>query len=96
LFSDQLVLLLVARTRRELVALTAFSQIGFVVWFLTLHDNDLYVLKAAPFVLVFVFIPALVVVLRQPRSNSAGIAPNADLDVEPEPQHRGVRLEVEL
>ena len=65
LFADQLPLLLVARTRGELVALTACGQIGFVVWFLTLRDGDLYVLKAAPFVLLSVFLPALVTVLRR-------------------------------
>ena len=70
LFSDQLILLLVARTKNELVALTACSQIGFVAWFLMLKDGDLYVLKAAPYVLVFVFIPALGVLLRQKRRQS--------------------------
>jgi hypothetical protein len=64
LFADQLPLLLVARTRNELVALTACSQIGFVIWFLMLRDGDLYVLKAAPYVLLFIFIPTLVLVLR--------------------------------
>jgi hypothetical protein len=66
LFADQLPLLLVARTRNELVALTACSQVGFVIWFLTLRDGDLYVLKAAPYVFVSVFLPALVMVLRRP------------------------------
>ena len=65
LFADQLPLLLAARTRNELVVLTACSQIGFVIWFLTLRDGDLYVLKAAPYVLVSVFLPALVTVLRR-------------------------------
>jgi hypothetical protein len=66
LFADQLPLLLVARTRGELVAITACSQVGFVVWFLLLKDGELYVLKAAPYVLVSVFLPALVTVLRRP------------------------------
>ncbi len=66
LFADQLPLLLVARTRQELVALTALGQIGFVSWFLMLKDGDMYVPKAAPYVLALIFIPALVVVLRRP------------------------------
>ncbi len=66
LFADQLPLLLVARTRGELVVLTACGQVGFIAWFLTLHDGDLYVLKAAPYVLLSVFVPALVTVLRRP------------------------------
>ena len=70
-FSDQLPLMLVARTRTELVALTALSQVGFLVWFTLLSDGDLYVLKASPYVLGFIFIPALIVVLRRPnRANS--------------------------
>jgi hypothetical protein len=66
LFADQLPLLLVARTRGELVAITACSQVGFVVWFLLLKDGELYVLKAAPYVLLSVFLPALITVLRRP------------------------------
>jgi hypothetical protein len=63
-------LLLVARTRGELVALTACSQIGFLIWFSMLRNGDLYVLKAAPYVLLFVFIPALAVILRRPGVDS--------------------------
>lgn len=70
LFADQLPLLLVARTRGELVTLTACSQIGFLIWFSMLRDGDLYVLKAAPYVLFFVFVPALAVVLRRPARES--------------------------
>ena len=71
LFADQLPLLLVARTRQELVGLTALSQVGFVVWFLFLKDGDLYVPKAAPYVLATIFVPALVLVLRRPNAESA-------------------------
>jgi hypothetical protein len=66
LFADQLPVLLVARTRGELVAITACSQIGFITWFLLLRDGELYVLKAAPYVLLSVFVPALVTLLRRP------------------------------
>jgi hypothetical protein len=72
LFADQLPLWLVARTRQELVAMTACSQVGFVLWYSSLREGDLFVLKAAPYVLAFVYLPALVIVLRQRRDNSAG------------------------
>lgn len=68
LFSDQLPLLLVARTRKELIAMTALSQLAFIIWFVALRQGDMYVLAATPYVFLFVFIPALVIVLR--RSNS--------------------------
>jgi hypothetical protein len=67
-FSDQLPLMLIARTRMELVAQTALSQIGFLLWFTFLSRDEAYVPKAAPYVLAFIFIPALVVVLRRPNS----------------------------
>jgi hypothetical protein len=68
LFADQLPLWLVARTRRELMVMTACSQVAFVLWFARLRPGDLYVLAAAPYVLALVFAPALVIVLRQKRS----------------------------
>ena len=75
LFADQLPLWLVARTRQELVAMTACSQVGFVLWYSSLREGDLFVLEAAPYVLAFVYLPALVIVLRQRRDSS--VAPTA-------------------
>jgi hypothetical protein len=69
-FSDQLPLMLVARTRKELVGLAALSQVGFVSWFLFLSRDEAYVPKAAPYVLAFIFIPALILVLRRPNAAS--------------------------
>jgi hypothetical protein len=69
-FADQLPLMLVARTRTELVGLTALSQVGFLAWFTFLGKDEAYVPKAAPYVLAFIFIPALVLVLRRPNSAS--------------------------
>jgi len=74
-FSDQLPLLLVARTRLELIGLTALSQVGFVLWFTFLKGDEAYVPKAGLYVLAFVFVPALVLVLRRP-NESAVTAPN--------------------
>lgn len=65
LFADQLPLLLAARTRLELIALTALSQIGFLLWFTLLTPKEPYVPQAAPYVLAFMFVPALVLVLRR-------------------------------
>jgi len=69
-FADQLPLMLVARTRTELVGLTALSQVGFLAWFTFLSKDEAYVPKAAPYVLAFILIPALVLVLRRPNSAS--------------------------
>ena len=66
LFADQLPLLLTARTRSELVALTGLSQIGFILWFALLRGGDIDVRAAAPYVLVLMFLPALALVLRRP------------------------------
>jgi hypothetical protein len=69
-FADQLPLLLIARTRLELIALTALSQVGFLCWFLLLKPDEAYVPRAAPYVLAFIFIPVLVLVLRRPNESS--------------------------
>ena len=65
LFADQLPLLLVARTKRELMTMTALSQVAFVVWFAFNGTGQPNVLTAIPYVLAFVFLPALVIVLRR-------------------------------
>lgn len=76
-FSDQLLLLLVARTRRELLALTALSQVAFVAWFTMQGRSDQYVLAAAPFVLTLLYFPALVLVLRRRNTVAADQIPRS-------------------
>jgi hypothetical protein len=66
LFSDQLPLMLAARTRKELILMTALSQLAFIIWFATLRTGDMYVLEATPYVFLSIFIPALVIILRRP------------------------------
>ena len=87
LFADQLPLLLVARNKRELMAMTALSQVAFVVWFAFNGAGQPNVLTAIPYVLAFVYLPALVIVLRR----RAGIARDGQEDFDampkPEPSH---------
>lgn len=65
-FADQLPVLLVARTRGEAMFLSACGMAAWLAWDLGLSPTDLYVLKAAPYVLLGVYLPALLVVLRHP------------------------------
>jgi hypothetical protein len=65
-FADQLPLGLVARTRGELVAMAGAGIVAFIVWFTQLRVGDLYVAKAAPFVMVGCYLPSLIIILRRP------------------------------
>lgn len=67
-FADQLAVGLVARTRSELTALVALQLAAWLAWWSWVGPNDAYVDFAAPFVMVGVYLPALVVVLRRPNS----------------------------
>jgi hypothetical protein len=63
-FADQLPVYLVARTRTQMATLALCGAIAWLAWFVRLHNGDLYVLRAAPYVMIGVYAPALVVVLR--------------------------------
>jgi hypothetical protein len=65
LFADQLPLLLVARTKRELMVMTILTQVAFIAWFVVNGSGKPNVLAAIPYVLGFVYLPALVLVLRR-------------------------------
>lgn len=70
-FADQLAVGLVARTRSELTTLVALQLGAWLCWWAWIGPNDAYVDAAAPFVLLGVYLPALVMVLRRPNSASA-------------------------
>ena len=72
LFADQLPLLLVARTKRELMAMTALSQVAFVLWFALNGTGAPDVLAAIPYVLAAIYLPALIIVLRRNSEAMAG------------------------
>jgi hypothetical protein len=63
-FADQLPVYLVARTRAQMAALALCGTIAWLAWFIQLETGDLYVMKAAPYVMLGVYAPALLLVLR--------------------------------
>ena len=65
-FADQLPLVLVARTRRELQLVVGAALAATVGWGLTLAPGDPYVARAGAWVMAGVYLPALAVVLRRP------------------------------
>ncbi len=71
-FADQFPLGLVAKTRREAVAMALCGVAAFTGWWATLLPGDLYVMQAQPFVMVGFYLPALAIVLSRPNE---GILP---------------------
>ena len=63
-FADQLPVYLVARTRTQMAALAFCGTLAWLAWFVQLKSGDLYVPMAAPYVMIGIYAPALLLVLR--------------------------------
>lgn len=66
-FADQLPLWLIPRTRKQTTLMSGLSLIGYGAFYLSLGQGERYVPAAAPFVLAFIYLPALALVLFRPR-----------------------------
>ena len=65
-FADQLPLWLIPRTRAQTTLLSGLSLLGYGAFYVSLGQGDRYVPAAAPFVLAFIYLPALALVLLRP------------------------------
>ena len=79
-FYDQLPLWLVPATRQQSIALTACSQLAFILYYLLRTPGELVVRSAYPFVIALVYLPALVILLRQPATENAELSKNVASD----------------
>lgn len=72
LFYDQLPLWLIPRTRAQSVFLTAASQAGMVIWYLSLRPGENVILSGYSYIVPTLFLPALGVLLWQHRARTRG------------------------
>ena len=78
---DQLVLWLIPRSQREMMDLTWSSWLMFGAWRILSFDRDSGVVRLAtfaPYLIVFLFLPCLVMVLRRPTVPSEGRSEGED------------------
>jgi hypothetical protein len=76
-FYDQLPLWLVPSTRQQSIALTGCSQLAFILYYLMRTPGAPVVRSAYPYVIALIYLPALVILLCQPKHESPD--PNAEL-----------------
>ena len=69
-FADQLMLFLVPQTRRQSLGLALIGVVGGVAWMVRLRSGGHPAIVGGPYVVAALYLPALVVLLRQPNAGA--------------------------
>jgi hypothetical protein len=79
-FYDQLPLWLIPSTRQQSIALTACSQLAFILYYLMRTPGAPVVRSAYPFVIALIYLPALAILLRQPKHENPELSKSSASD----------------